>query len=57
MDKKTAVSRRLFQDSALPVTVPLETFNPFVPLDVDDFSLPVAIFKYGGKNHSKSTWL
>jgi len=41
-----------FEDRALPVTVSLEAFNPFVPLNVDDSSLPVAVFKYGVKNHS-----
>ncbi len=41
-----------FEDSALPVTVSLEAFNPFIPLNVDDSSLPVAIFKYEVKNHS-----
>ncbi len=41
-----------FEDRALPVTVSLEAFNPFVPLNVDDSSLPVAIFKYSIKSHS-----
>jgi non-lysosomal glucosylceramidase len=35
-----------YEDSALPVSVSLEAFNPFVPLNVDDSCLPVAIFKY-----------
>jgi len=42
-----------FEDSALPLTVSLEAFNPFIPLNVDDSSLPVAIFNYRVKNHSK----
>ncbi len=41
-----------FEDSALPVNVSLEAFNPFIPLNVDDSSLPVAIFKYKVTNRS-----
>src|SRR5579862_7740708 len=41
-----------FEDSALPVSVSLEAFNPFIPLNVDDSSLPVAIFKYHVTNRS-----
>ncbi len=41
-----------FEDHALPVTVSLEAFTPFVPLDVDDSSLPVAIFQYRITNRS-----
>lgn len=35
-----------FEDPHLPVTVSLEAFNPFIPLNVDDSSLPVSVFKY-----------
>ena len=35
-----------FEDDSLPVAVSLEVFNPLVPLNVDDSSLPVAIFHY-----------
>jgi non-lysosomal glucosylceramidase len=35
-----------FEDPSLPVLVSLEAFNPFVPHDVPDSSLPVAIFHY-----------
>jgi len=35
-----------FEDDALPVQVSLEAFNPFMPLETDDFSIPVAIFRY-----------
>jgi uncharacterized protein (DUF608 family) len=35
-----------FADEALPLQVSLEAFNPFIPLHVDDSSLPVAILQY-----------
>jgi uncharacterized protein (DUF608 family) len=35
-----------FEDDTLPVKISLEAFNPFVPLNVDDSSLPVALFHY-----------
>ena len=41
-----------FEDRALPVAVSLQAFNPFIPLNVDDSSLPVAILTYEVKNHS-----
>ena len=41
-----------FEDSALPVSVSLDAFTPFIPLNVDDSSLPVAIFKYRVQNRS-----
>lgn len=43
-----------FEDPDLPVTVSLEAFNPFVPLNVDDSSLPVAVFKYQVTARTKS---
>src|SRR5579871_3040550 len=42
-----------FEDRALPVTVSLEAFTPFVPLNVDDSSLPVVVFRYGITNRSQ----
>jgi len=35
-----------FQDPNLPVTVSLEAFNPMIPLDTDNSSLPVAVLSY-----------
>lgn len=35
-----------FQDDRLPVEVSLEAFNPMVPLDTDNSSLPAAVLTY-----------
>src|SRR5438093_4206923 len=35
-----------FEDDSLPAKISLEAFNPFIPLNGDDSSLPVAIFHY-----------
>ena len=35
-----------FEDPDLPVTLRLEAFNPFIPLEADDSALPVAILRY-----------
>ena len=42
-----------FEDETLPVAVVLEAFNPMIPLEVDDSSLPVAVLRYGLTNRSK----
>jgi len=47
------IAQVAFEDDELPVSVSLEAFNPFNPLNVDDSSLPVAIFNYRVNNHSK----
>ena len=39
-------ARIAFEDPGVPVAVTLEAFNPLIPLNVDDSSLPVAIFHY-----------
>jgi len=41
-----------FSDRRLPVSVRLEAFNPFIPLNVDDSSIPVAIFNWTFTNPS-----
>ncbi len=41
-----------FDTGPLPLEVALEAFNPFVPLAVDDSSLPVAVFHYRLTNRS-----
>jgi non-lysosomal glucosylceramidase len=42
-----------FEDDTVPVQVSLEAFNPFIPLNVDDSSLPVAVFQYHLRSLSK----
>ena len=39
-------ARITFEDNTVPVGVELEAFNPMIPLEVDDSSLPVAILRY-----------
>jgi uncharacterized protein (DUF608 family) len=39
-------ARIAFADARLPVQVSLEAFNPMIPLDTDNSSLPVAVLKY-----------
>ncbi len=44
-----------FKKSNLPLTVRLETFNPMIPGDVNNSSLPVAVLRYVVKNTSNKT--
>jgi non-lysosomal glucosylceramidase len=39
-----------FHDDQLPVQLSLEAFNPFVPMDVESSSLPVAFFRWKVRN-------
>jgi len=43
-----------FQDSDFPVSVSLEAFTPFIPLDADESGLPVAVLRYRVSNHAKT---
>jgi uncharacterized protein (DUF608 family) len=42
-----------FEDEGIPLEISLDAFNPFIPLNVDDSSLPVAIFRYQLASRSK----
>lgn len=44
------VGRVEYRDPSLPVEVSLEAFSPFIPLNVDDSSLPVTVMRYKVKN-------
>ncbi len=49
---KYPIAKVEFEDESLPVAVSLEAFNPFIPLNVDDSSLPVVVFKYRVTNRT-----
>ncbi|MBN2882105.1 MAG: hypothetical protein JXN10_01140, partial [Clostridia bacterium] len=42
------------QDETMPVDVSIKAWSPFIPLDADSSSLPVAILEYTFKNTRKS---
>jgi len=44
-----------FRDDILPVNVELNAWNPFIPLNVDDSALPVAIFSWTISNPTRDT--
>lgn len=41
-----------FEDDALPVSVCLEAYTPFIPLDAQDSALPLAVVRYRVHNRS-----
>ena len=43
-----------FSDVSIPVLLELEAYNPFIPLDVDNSSIPAAIFNWKVKNPNHS---
>lgn len=44
-----------FEDNSLPVDVSLEVFNPFIPMDLKNSSIPCAIYQVTVTNHSSDT--
>jgi len=46
------VARVEYRDKAVPVTVSLEAFSPFVPLDADTSSLPATVMRFTVRNVS-----
>ena len=41
-----------YRDSASPIAVDLIAYSPFIPLDVEDSSLPTTVFEFTLMNHS-----
>ena len=41
-----------YDEAEIPVSVTLESFSPFIPLNVDDSSLPATVMSYTVKNRS-----
>ncbi len=54
-DGRYPMGRVSYQDEGCPLTVKLEAFSPFIPLNADDSSLPVTLMSYTLKNPSSQT--
>ncbi|MBM3890724.1 MAG: hypothetical protein FJ388_16565, partial [Verrucomicrobia bacterium] len=48
------IARLGFSDPALPVALRLEAFNPFIPTDAANSSIPCAIFRFTARNSGAS---
>ena len=48
------IARLAFQDPELPVQVSLEAFNPLIPTDAANSSIPCAIFRLTARNTSQA---
>ena len=44
-----------YRDESLPVSVTLEAFSPFIPLDASDSALPATVMQFSLRNTSNST--
>ena len=49
------IGRVTYRDKGCPVSVKLEAYSPFIPLNTDDSSLPATIMSYTVKNESGKT--
>jgi non-lysosomal glucosylceramidase len=47
------IAQVAFHDARLPVSVTLEAFSPFIPLDAEESGLPVAVLRYRARNSGK----
>lgn len=53
-DGKFPIATLKFEDDKFPATVVLKGFNPFIPLDADNSSIPAAFFDIEIKSHCDS---
>jgi hypothetical protein len=49
------IGRVTYRDKSCPVSVKLEAYSPFIPLNTDDSSLPATVMSYTVKNESGKT--